>query len=829
MSIVHRMAAKSLKNNRRRNGTMLLAVLLSSFMLFSIFTIGVTYFKMLRLENIRLSGAEFDAIMYGTTERQMELLQSHPDVESFGMAALSGYVEETPYDQTPNVALIYADPVYWNEMMAPARESVTGVYPTEEDEIMVTQYALEKCGCPDLKIGDHISLTYNVKGEMHETSFCITGFWDGYGTNGIFYVSEKFYSQTGLQYEDVSSGRCHINFKPQIMSSEKQDAFIKFMELNKRQSLIFMAGIGYSIQILTGIICLTLVICLCAYLLIYNIMYLSIAGNIRYYGLLQTIGMTGRQIYGLIRRQMLLIGGIGLAGGIIAGSALSFFLIPGIIKSLGIDASKIGGIVISFHPAIFLLTIFLVGITVFTASRKPAKIAVMCSPIEALGYRPARSLVHAHHSAANHTRNLIWRMAIEQITKDKKKAWIVMLSLASSMVVFLCMVTLLHSQDAREFIYNYRNLDLVLENDTVRKESIEEHAQIFDQNFFEKLGALDGIAGIDPVIYTEIEVPWEHDFADLWMREFYETWMDIPYEDDLPEYQEHPENFGSILVGITAEDFKALNEEMPEPIDETDFLSGKTCVLYRHNLSFQEQDVIGKTITCTEYGRQENTRTFDIAGLTDISDYNALLGYPPVIIVSDHVLKDFVEDPVIYKVGIAYTKEYDEATENAVLSIADEIPQAKDYSYESKIELMQNVKKAQGNLMETGISIVLILALIGLMNYMNTFIGSIQSRQMELSIMESIGMTDRQKNRMLAIEGMFYAGGAWFITMTAGPGAAYYLFQSQNYMGAAFRIPILPLLAATVLTFLICVSVPIITCRQVEKGKAVVERIKGIE
>lgn len=341
--------------------------------------------------------------------------------------------------------------------------------------------------------------------------------------------------------------------------------------------------------------------------------------------------------------------------------------------------------------------------------------------------------------------------------------------------------------------------------------------------------ALNGIDEIAPVLYTEITVPWDADFADQWMREFYETWMDIPYEDDLAEYQEHPENFGSVLVGITAEDFKALNEEMSNSIDETDFLEGKTCVLYRNNLSFENQDVAGKTVTCAEYGRPENTRTFDIAGLTDISDYNALLGYPPVIIVSDHVLKDFAENSVIYKIGVSYAKEYDEAAENAVLSIADEIPQAKDYSYESKIELMKNVKKAQGNLMEAGISIVLILALIGLMNYVNTFVGSIQSRQMELSIMESIGMTDRQKTRMLAMEGIFYAGGAWLITMTAGLGITYYLFQSQNYMDAAFKLPLLPLFAAIGLTFLICALVPVIACRQAEKGRAVAERIKGIE
>ena len=72
---------------------MILAVLLSSFLLFSVFTVGVTYFKMQRLQNIRLGGAEFDAIMYGMTEEQEEILKNNPDVEAYGIAAVSGAVD----------------------------------------------------------------------------------------------------------------------------------------------------------------------------------------------------------------------------------------------------------------------------------------------------------------------------------------------------------------------------------------------------------------------------------------------------------------------------------------------------------------------------------------------------------------------------------------------------------------------------------------------------------------------------------------------------------------------------------------------------------------
>ena len=42
------------------------------------------------------------------------------------------------------------------------------------------------------------------------------------------------------------------------------------------------------------------------YLVIYNIFQISVAGDIRYYGLLKTIGVTPKQLRRLIRQQALL-------------------------------------------------------------------------------------------------------------------------------------------------------------------------------------------------------------------------------------------------------------------------------------------------------------------------------------------------------------------------------------------------------------------------------------------------------------------------------------------------------------------------------------------
>lgn len=830
-AVVKRLAKNNLKSNRRRSLSMVLAIMLSSFLLFSVFTVGATYLKMQRQQNIRLNGAEFDAIMYGISEEQKEILEENPTVEHYGVVMVSGVVAETEADKTPGVGLLYADDTYWKKMMAPARKFVKGHYPVEENEVMVTEDALKKCGFSDKKIGDEITFVYEINEKREAKTFRISGIWDGYGDTDNFYMSKAFCDKQKM--DAVYYGRCHISFCKKWMSDEAQQAFIDSMKLKKSQRLFYVYEYGNATEIFLGLSGIALVTVLSAYLLIYNIMYLSVAGNIRYYGLLQTIGMTGRQIRQLMQKQLLWIGGIGMFAGILIGAGTSFFLIPVVVKTF-VSAKEMGAVQVTFHPIIVLLTVLLTGCTVWYAGRKPTKIAVGSSPVEALEYRVVSSVRKRHKTRKG---SLIVRMALEQLTRNKKKTMVTMLSLAASLSVFLCLITLLHTQSAREYSYNYMGLDMVLKNDTINnmvlnraaegEEQIQGVHPILNEELLNEIRQTDGVKEVLPTITVPTIVPWEKEVTDVWMREFYETWMNIPYEDDIEEYQQHPENFGSSLVGITEEDFRALNAEMEQPVDEEAFLSGKTCILYRHGLfGLDEKELRGKQISCEEYVHPENTRTFEIAGMTDVGDYVSLLGFPPTMIVIDDAVKAFTEKPIVFRVGIRYAEEYHKETEDAILSNIEESPNKTDFSWDSKIEQAENVKAAQGHMMEIGFGIVLILGIIGVMNYINTSVGNMQSRQKEISIMESVGMTERQVKKMLVWEGIFYTGGVLFLTLTVGIGITYAIYQTMNYMGAKFWFPALPFLGATLILFVVCIVVPVWTYQKIEKSGSLVERIR---
>lgn len=796
--VIKNLAKASLVHNRRRYLVMFLAILLSAFMLFSVLTVGATYFKMWRIQNLRLNGAEFDAIMYSATDAQLEKLKSNADITDVGVLAIAGFIDGSEKNDMADTSLVWVDDTYWNKMQAPAKKYVKGHYPEKKNEVMVTPKALEECGIRDYGIGDSFRVKWtDTQSVQHNLDFTICGIWDGYGPRNMLYVSKSFYDTSGWSLDSVSSGRIMMNFRQKIMTTAQQNAFTTSMNLSKKQKIFFMTELGNSLPLYLGLLALLLVTCVCAYLLIYNIMYLSVTGNIRYYGLLQTVGMTGRQIYRLIYRQMLIVGAGGIVLGIAGGCGISFFVIPSLVKAFGIRDK----VQVVFHPVIFVLTILLVVATIYIGSRKPAKIAVTVSPIEAIRYQT-------------------------KTQGRKKKTIISILSLAAGLSVFVCVITLLRSQGPRTIVSSAWNDDLEISNRILSKDNAK-WREIVDDDFLQKLADTEGVQEVHTITTAQAMVPWEPEFADMWMREFYEMWMEISYEDEKKEYQEHPENFGTVLVGIDNKNFEILNESLEQPIDAKAFQQGKTCVIYRDGLAVKDRDLIGKTVYAAELGNGNHAFSFEIAGVTDDSTMTGpIAGYPPTIIISQDALAALHLDTYIYKTCVYYNKAYDTATQSRVEQIVADSKDARCMKMVSKIESMEELKAAQGNMTGVGIGISLILAVIGVMNYINTIIGNIANRRKELAILESIGMTRKQMNHMFMREGSAYALGSILVTIVVGLPITWGLYQSMNYMNVPFFLPIGPISIVVFLLLVICVGAPLISLNAMCKTGSVVERIR---
>ena len=152
------------------------------------------------------------------------------------------------------------------------------------------------------------------------------------------------------------------------------------------------------------------------------------------------------------------------------------------------------------------------------------------------------------------------------------------------------------------------------------------------------------------------------------------------------------------------------------------------------------------------------------------------------MIVSQDYLNSLISKPTTLNMYIYYNQKYDEVLEKKITSLVEDSPYSNDLHIESQFENMRTIQESQGEMMEIGTIIALLLLLVGVLNYTNTIASSIQNRKLTFSVMESIGMSKKQINQLLIREGVLYALFSVFITLTIGSVITYICFESIFYL-----------------------------------------------
>lgn len=819
-AIINKLAQNTVRTNKKQFMILFFTVALSAFMIFGVFTIGKTYLDLSRLQNTRLFGAEYDAtVINGFTEEQKTILMDNPDIQSVGTLSYAGYVKSTDADDTINVGLIWCDPVYWEQQSAPARTMVEGAYPEKKNELLVTKAALKECGKESLAVGDILSMTYEDNTGVHTEDFVISGIWEGYGNQAIFYVSDAFFSKSGYSLEQ--SGILYIKYVHNFVTKHTIGETENSLSLKKQQ--IFQASdyISNSLIILMGICGLGLIICLSAYLLIYNILYLSVSGKIRYYGLLQTLGMTKKQLVQFICKQMCFIGISGIGTGVVLGILTSLIVVPHIMRVLGIAD---GNLEFHFNPAVLVLSVVITGLSIALGIRTPICMVTNITPIEATKYRTSNSVeIGSKKSKHGH---FFWKMAMDHLKRGKKKTIVVFLSLATSLTVFYCLTTIIGSYGERTVMPNYWDADLIIQNDTQTANDLDSLQPALNTDILSKLKEYKEIQEIHALTGVPITIPYQEcGFSDRWMKGYLSSKPYTSYTETVSDYQRHPQNYYGMLEGIDEAEFDHLNQILDTPVNKEDFLNGKICILQYAGFEISTKDTQNLNILF-----EVQDQSYEIAiGSVSYESYYTSPTIGPSLIVSQEYLERLAPDPFLIKLNIKYEKAYDENTESSVMEILNRSPYSNDLPVMSKLEEMRTIQESQGNMQAIGIVIAILLLIVGVLNYVNTIASGIQNRKLTFSVMESIGMSRKQIEQLLVREGFLYAIFSIIITLTVGTVITYICFQSMNYMGVPFSVPIMPLICGILLLIVICIVVPLLSYRKLSSNRSIVERLREYE
>lgn len=126
-------------------------------------------------------------------------------------------------------------------------------------------------------------------------------------------------------------------------------------------------------------------------------------------------------------------------------------------------------------------------------------------------------------------------------------------------------------------------------------------------------------------------------------------------------------------------------------------------------------------------------------------------------------------------------------------------------------------------------SMLIIIGFIGFMNMVNTMIISITTRSREYGIMQAVGMTGRQLNKVFTLQGLIYMGGTLVISMIVGIPLGYLAFVRFKSMAGfgmnVYHFPLLEIALMTVVMLVMQLTLSWVLSHNVKKN-SLVERIR---
>ena len=820
-NIEKKLAKRSLHHERQRNLFAIIALVLTAFMITATFSIGFSYFETYQMQQIRLMGTTADVGITNVTENQLVEISKSNLVLDVGIQQRLGSVD-TEQLQNARLGIVWIDDTEWEHHRLPTISGVVGNYPSSKNEIMLPTWVLEQMGISDPQIGMEIVLSYQIGDSYNYVSdtFLLSGYYTDYipmrtNNRGYVYVSSAFKDSLNVSLDN--SVTAMIRFQGNDNADKNCERLRREIDFTEGQTFeivpLEQANGG---TIILAVIILAVFISFSGYLLIYNILYVSVVKDVQFYGRLKTIGTTQRQIKRIIYKQAIRISCIGIPIGLLLGAVVSFGIVPYFLNMMYSTNSDVGTKV-SFSPFIFIGAAIFTFITVMIASMKPAKIAGNVSPIAALQYTAAST----KSSARNCSKMKLSRMAWNNVFRNAKSTTLVFASLFFGLSLFLVVTGLLHGLSPENYVSQWGVSDFALTY------SIHEREDLISSEMVSEIGQLDGIENLRLTYAPYPQVAADVVYDDAVFHEFLASLDGVNGIDfsDPAKLENYQQNFFSGVFGIDSAYLEEINKTLNLPIDTSAFEQGKVVLLSKtvEGLIQPGQEITIQT--------QNGQHSFIVANGYLNEGFRAgggnERGTAPDLYISQTALKELFPQYRVFRVAFDTDGQHDESILQELKQITASQANIDIISrYERREEMQEYLITAK--VLGTGLSVILLL--VGVMNFVNTMVVNVNTRRYELAVLESIGMTKRQIKRMLFMEGFYYWGVSLSLAVTIGTAIfilLYMIFSKVAYY-AVFSYPFIPLVLVSGLVLLICLIVPIWVYKT-DVNLPVVERLRLTE
>lgn len=755
-----KIARSNLKQNKSKSILIIITIVLSTILLASVFMTCVDWNEANK-ERTRLYCGSQHGLLGGITQAKYNEVKAHADIESIGVVNGVGLKE---YEDESKIALSYMDKnaVDFNSM-----NLIDGKLPSKKNEIVLDDLALDRLGYEN-KIGQKIKIQYGdySKKGITDAEFILTGITtssESSKTRRIYnaIVSEEYMKSTRDMNKENFNVYIKLKNTENLQGQEiidKVNKVARDLDIPNYRVLAnedYIKSLKPDQEVITWGVLIGIVIILSSILVIYNIFYLSIVTKVQEFGKLRAIGATKKQIKSIVLKEGIFLSLIAIPLGTVIGY---------IINKLVINKIFFEGTNISKLPiAIFVMLISFA--TVFVSLLKPMKVASKVSIIDAVRYNGEEK--SNKKSRKGYESINIKRLSHANLSRNKKRTYITLISLSLSGILFIVVSSVLSSMDAEKLARDHFPYDLRISLDSYTfgdEDSPETELNILQTKnplgleFRDEISKMNGVKNIEIFKETKAELPE------------YNT-----------EYKYH--DFSS----IDESDLEGLEFYLQSgKIDLEKLKLGKEIILLSPELAKEINIKVGDKITITLYdGNEKLDKEFKVQAITSA---------PGTFAVHNDAFNKLLKNDTTTSIGIYTEKDKYIDVKNYIESLDKKDEYLQSASIDKELEVA-NLSINSTKIM--AYSLVVIIGIIGFMNLINSMITSIITRKKELGMLQAIGLTNKQLIKMLNIEAMFYTLTMLASSLTLGTGLGYiavYAFRKTGASYASYEIPLIQII-----------------------------------
>ena len=822
----------------------IIAILMTTIMFTTLFTLAQSMSKNMVEMTFRQTGYDGQASFKSITAEQFSLIADHPDVAEAGESLVLGLAQNKKLGGK-QVEIRWSSDINAEHSFA---MPTTGTMPTAADEIALDTLILDRLGIPH-QLGETVKLEWRkdlAKDEVTTSTFTLCGFWEGNESvyASMAWVSREFADEMiGDHVADGKTSILGLHTAQVILHSDRniEATMENILADTGLTGLKFGVNLAYSPEMnataaqesLPMYLGMVLVF-LAGYLIIYNIFQISVTADIQFYGKLKTLGTTTKQIKKLIYGQANRLCVIGIPLGLLLGWLLGMVLVPVLMGRLEGDP------VVSANPLIFLGSALFAWLTVTISCLRPARLAGKVSPIEALRMSDAAT---TSKKKSKRTRNgaSITGMAWANLGRNKKRTVTVICSLTLGLVLLSCFYAKNAAFDMEKYLSELTISDFKLDDSSSANQigGYDPHGSTLNAELVESVEGLAGLEAIGHQYSYQFELTLDDETVQnidaFYTQEMLDDWA--TYDPAGPAQIENAKETHKaigVLYGMDGIPLDAITQErylLSGSYDAEKFASGDYVLVIGPAIDSIEKNAVLPVPTVGSSIELEN-RTYTVMAVVyplQSVDEGAYEGG-----VQDQLCMSFIIPTVTFQ------QQWPENTlRRLFFNVDDEhIPAAQEmidaYTKTVDTSLPVTSRKTMAEQYEAetrasavmGNTISVIIALVGVLNFINSMVTAIVSRKKEFAMIQSVGMTKRQLRKMLICEGLDYAAITLivsYIVSTLAVGIGVRAITANEF--STFHFTLMPLMICTPILLAFAVLIPFLCFKNLEK-QSIVERLR---